>query len=151
MNVFCDNYLEIVKKRVYNGTKQEKASAFYTLYNSLLVILKLFAPITPFITEELYQKHYKMKEKVKSIHISEWPKPFKIKEERRDKEKFKLFLDVIAKVRKEKSKSKKPMNSEIILTIEKKQKESLKGLLEDLKAVTNSLKIEEGNFFVEFK
>src|SRR3972149_11514636 len=48
---FCDNYLEVVKWRVYNGNKQEKESAFYTLYISLLTILKLIAPIIPFITE----------------------------------------------------------------------------------------------------
>jgi valyl-tRNA synthetase len=30
----CDNYLEIVKNRVYNGTEEEKASANYTLYQT---------------------------------------------------------------------------------------------------------------------
>ena len=58
--VFADNYLEIVKNRVYNGTKEEKDSAFYTLYNILLGILKMMAPFTPFITEELYQIYFKI-------------------------------------------------------------------------------------------
>jgi valyl-tRNA synthetase len=52
---FCDNYLEIVKNRVYQGTEDEKESAFFTLYNSLLTILKLIAPIMPFITEEIWK------------------------------------------------------------------------------------------------
>ncbi|MFQ5531832.1 MAG: class I tRNA ligase family protein [Candidatus Nanoarchaeia archaeon] len=56
---FCANYLELVKNRVYNGTKKEKESAFYTLYYSLLTLLKLFAPITPFITEEIYQNYFR--------------------------------------------------------------------------------------------
>src|SRR3989344_4436923 len=55
-NIFCDNYLEIIKNRFYNPkNKQEKESAQFALYHSLITILKLFAPIMSHITEELYQ------------------------------------------------------------------------------------------------
>ena len=77
--IFCDNYLEIIKGRIYNGNEKEKASARFTLYNVLLSLLKMFSPITPFITEEIYQEHFKKNEKFKSIHISSWPEKFKIK------------------------------------------------------------------------
>jgi len=73
---FCDNYLEIVKDRLYNPDKRSnklKEAALYTLYHSLLTILKLMAPIIPFITEELYQSYFVKHEKEKSIHIAEWP------------------------------------------------------------------------------
>jgi valyl-tRNA synthetase len=76
-HVFCDYYLEIVKDRLYNEEKRgkkAKESAQYTLYYSLLTILKLMAPIMPHITEELYQLYYKKNEKEESIHISHWPK-----------------------------------------------------------------------------
>ena len=149
--VFCDNYLEIVKNRVYNGTKKEKESAFYTLYISLLTILKLHAPITPFITEEIYHDYYKKNEKNISIHLSDWPKELKIKKGKKDKEIFELMLNIIYKVRQEKSNAKKSMKSEIILTIEKKDKNTLKDLLQDLKSVTNASEIKEGKFNVEFK
>jgi len=66
---FCDNYLEIVKSRIYQN-KKGKESAEYTLYKCLLMILKLIAPIVPFITEEIYQNHYRKTEKSKSIHLS---------------------------------------------------------------------------------
>jgi len=75
---FTDNYIEIVKDRIYNGTDEEKASASYTLYQSLLTILKLMAPFTPYITEEIYQEKFKQFEKTESIHISDWPKPISI-------------------------------------------------------------------------
>ncbi len=91
-HLFCDNYLEVVKKRVYNGTKQEKESAFFTLYNSLLIILKLMAPITPFIAEEIYQNFFKKTQKHRSIHVSEWPKKIKISQ---NKEDLKLFDEII--------------------------------------------------------
>ncbi len=75
-NDFCNNYLEIVKDRLYNKKRslKQKKSAQYTLYTVLLAILKLMAPITPFITEELYQVYFKKHEKTKSIHITQWPK-----------------------------------------------------------------------------
>jgi len=145
-HMFCDNYLEIVKKRIYSEKGQKKESAQYTLYTSLLTILKLISPITPFITEEIYQEYFKKHEKEKSIHLSEWPMYEKSngKEDELD-----LFIEILAKVRQEKTKAQKPMNAEIILTLEKKDKEKLKEMLEDLKAVANAKEIKEGSFKVE--
>jgi len=68
-HTFCDNYLEIVKHRAYANDE----SAKWTLYKTLLTILKLFSPITPFITEEIYQNLFRECEKDISIHISSWP------------------------------------------------------------------------------
>jgi valyl-tRNA synthetase len=77
-HTLCDNYLEIVKDRLYNPDqrgKEARLSAQYGLYFSLLSILKLMAPIMPYITEELYQAFFKKYEKAKSVHISKWPEP----------------------------------------------------------------------------
>jgi len=73
---FCDYYLEIIKDRIYNPEKRGKEaaeSAKQTLYLTFLTILKLFAPIMPHITEELYQQYFKKYEKTKSIHRTSWP------------------------------------------------------------------------------
>ena len=55
---FCDNYLELIKKRVYNEDGSSSAaaqqSAVRTLYYVLDGILKLYAPVVPHVTEELY-------------------------------------------------------------------------------------------------
>jgi len=75
-NTFCDFYLEIIKDRLYNPDKrgkQQQASAKYTLYTSLLTLLKLFAPVLPYITEELYQNFFSKHEQAQSIHLSAWP------------------------------------------------------------------------------
>ncbi len=146
---FCDNYLEIVKKRVYKGTGNAKLSAQYTLYNSLLTILKMIAPIMPFITEEIYQTYFKKTEKENSIHISAWPETEKTGKP--EKESWSLLLKTISDIRQEKSKNQKAMNSEIILTLKKETLESLKPVLEDLKNVSNSREVTEGKEFkVEF-
>ncbi len=151
---FCDNYLEIVKKRVYQSEEKsnEKISAQYTLYNSLLSIVKMFAPIMPFITEEVYQNHFKEIEKEKSIHISKWPEFMEIKEDKKKEgwDRWKLLLDLIAKVRQEKTKAQKSMKAGIVLIIEKGTYEDLKDYLKDLKNVTNAKEIKEGSFEVEF-
>lgn len=146
-NIFCDNYLEIVKKRIYNEKGDKKKSAQYTLYKSLLTILQLFSPIIPFITEHIYQKYFRRQEKEKSIHLTTWPKFEKMK---RNSELFDIFLDILFRIRQEKTNQKKPMNAEIILFLEKKEKNRIKELLEDLKNVSNSQEIKEGNFRVEF-
>jgi valyl-tRNA synthetase len=75
-HTFCDNYLEIIKDRIYNADKRGKEarlSAQYALYHTLLAIIKLMAPIMPFITEELYQLYYRKYEKTKSVHLTKWP------------------------------------------------------------------------------
>ena len=148
--IFCNNYLEIVKKRVYAGSNEEKESAFYVLYNSLLALLKLYAPIIPFATEDVYQKYFRKNEKDKSIHISSWPEKFDVKKKKDDDEIFELLIKTIANVRQEKSVAKKSMNAEIILTLGKKEIEKLKLFLEDLKSVANAREIREGKFGVEF-
>ncbi len=110
---FCDNYLELVKSRVYNGAKSEKESAFFVLYNSLLAIIKLIAPIMPFVTEEIYQTYFLQNEKDKSIHISNWPEKFKIKENKDDKKIFDALLEFNSKVWKEKKEKGLSLRAEI--------------------------------------
>ncbi|MBI2659003.1 class I tRNA ligase family protein [Candidatus Woesearchaeota archaeon] len=75
-HTFCDNYLEIIKDRLYNVDKRgedARISAQYGLYNALLAIIKLMAPVMPFITEELYQLYFRKHEKTKSVHLAKWP------------------------------------------------------------------------------
>lgn len=100
----------------------------------------------PFITEEIYQEHYKGREKSKSIHLTEFEKI-------NSSEKIDsgdIFIKILSSIRQEKSNNKKPMNSEIILTIQSKDFEKLKNMLEDLKDVANAKEIKQGEFKVEF-
>ncbi|HYX50328.1 MAG TPA: valine--tRNA ligase, partial [Ktedonobacteraceae bacterium] len=69
----ADNYLEMSKERLYDETNAMREGARYTLYHVLLTILKLFAPILPYITETLYQVLFVPVEGAGSIHNSQWP------------------------------------------------------------------------------
>lgn len=59
-SIFCDDYIEISKTRSYqpSATHHGAHSAILTLYHSFYIILQLFAPIVPHITEELAQGLY---------------------------------------------------------------------------------------------
>jgi len=147
---FCDNYLEIVKHRVYNTSGDKKKSAQYVLYNSLLAIIKMIAPIMPFITEEIYQIYFKENEKIKSIHIAEWPEKMQVSIKENELKNFDLLIELLTKIRQEKSIAKKSMKAEIILYLEKEEQRKLTELLQDLKDVMSIREINEGKFRVEF-
>ncbi len=59
-NIFAAHYIEMVKARAYGigFTDEERDGAIYTLHKTLSTILKLLAPITPFITEYLWKTLY---------------------------------------------------------------------------------------------
>ena len=146
---FCDNYLEIVKNRIYNGTDEEKASGNYSLYNGLFTILKLMAPITPFITEELYQNYFRQEEKATSIHVCEWPEEIKVEQKKDDDAIFDLFIEILGKVRYEKSKAQKSMKAEVILFLPKEQQKKLEKVMADLKSVICAKEVRDGELAVE--
>ncbi|MCS7144197.1 MAG: valine--tRNA ligase [Archaeoglobaceae archaeon] len=62
----ADNYIELVKGRLYTG--EEANSAKFTLKYVLDRIIRLLAPITPFITEEIWSKFGNG-----SVHLQSYP------------------------------------------------------------------------------
>lgn len=146
-SVFCDNYLEIVKRRVYQGEGDKKLSAQYALYKGLLTMLKLWAPIVPFITEEVYQENYRKFEEDKSIHVSAWPK---FEDNDFDFSSWEKMVEIVSMVRQEKSNSQKAMNSEINLTLPEEDLKLVSNMVEDLKNVSGAVGVIQGEFKVEF-
>lgn len=72
---FCDNYLEIVKERLYQPDihgENARRSAQKALYYTLLNILKLYAIYVPHITECIYQDSFRKHEKSVSLHKLIW-------------------------------------------------------------------------------
>jgi len=69
-----DNYLELVKARSRSETDIEgRGSAVATLRLALKVLLRLFAPFVPYITEEVWSWAFAEETGSKSIHVAQWP------------------------------------------------------------------------------
>jgi len=74
-NNFCDNYLELIKKLLFNPseyTNKEVEATKWTLYNVGLHIIQLYAPYLPFITEKIYQLFYRKNIGISSIHCTKF-------------------------------------------------------------------------------
>jgi valyl-tRNA synthetase len=78
---FTDTYLELAKPRAWktlddDGPKhsdEAKSSAIAALRLGLNVLLRLFAPILPYITEEIWSWAFAEETGHKSIHRAPWP------------------------------------------------------------------------------
>jgi len=71
-NIFAAQYIEMAKARAYGieFSEAERDGAIYTLHKDLSTLLKLLAPITPYITDFLWQTLYSDK----SIHTEQQAK-----------------------------------------------------------------------------
>ena len=75
-NIFASHYIELVKTRAYNRgnefSEEEQKAAWYTLHTILDALLRMLAPILPFVTDALYRRLYG-----ESVHKQSFPQPNK--------------------------------------------------------------------------
>lgn len=143
---FCDNYLEISKKRAYNESGDNNSgqqSSITTLYITLETILKLLAPFMPHVTEEIYQTIYKSNQ---SIHSrGNWPKAdnFNIDEMAlKQGEELVAILELVRKAKAEKNLSIKSPLAELNFIANQPLDDSAK---QDLAAVTSANKVTQAS------
>lgn len=70
---FTDTYLELTKGRARSEDAAERRSAIAALRIGLSVLLRLFAPFVPYITEEVWQWAFAADRGEPSIHHAPWP------------------------------------------------------------------------------
>jgi valyl-tRNA synthetase len=109
----ADNYIELAKRRLYQGKGKDHEKAQYALYHVFLTVLKLFAPLLPYITEEIYRLLYAEKEGQPSIHRGPWPEMQWLEQEESIDAFGVALIEVLTSVRRFKSEERLPLSQEI--------------------------------------
>lgn len=147
-NNLSREYVQWVRERF---DKKDPAVA-YVLFESFVTILKLLAPVCPYISERIWQKfREKFKLKGESVHSEYWPAVnVKVIDSRLEKD-FEVAKQVIQGILAEREKIKQgirwPLNSaEITL-----EDDSVKSVVEIIKRQTNvrSLILKKGKFGIK--
>ncbi|MDP7079932.1 MAG: valine--tRNA ligase [Candidatus Undinarchaeales archaeon] len=80
-SVFADIYLEAVKRRAYNSdgefSEAQQKAAWFTLHYCMKTILKVTAPIMPFVTDHVWTTVYAKT----TIHHEAYPEPTELAED----------------------------------------------------------------------
>lgn len=150
---FCDNYIEISKRRLYNPDiygEEAKQSAQYTCYIVLKNLLKMFSIYMPHITEEIYMDYFAQIEDNDSIHTSLFEDISKdINKELINQ--GNEFIEIVSKIRAYKSENNYSLKEEISKLIITGSNDFIKEAQEDLKAVCtiNEIEYKQGIFDIE--
>ncbi|MEM5799573.1 MAG: isoleucine--tRNA ligase [Candidatus Aenigmatarchaeota archaeon] len=139
-------YIKLIRDRVwptYDG--KDKEAAFYTLIKVSEILLKMLAPITPFLTEHYYQELLRDKKSPESIHMFSLPLPDKkIIDKELEKQMViakQIFESVSALRQKEKLKLKWPIKRLIVITEDKDVKKAVERLKDILEFICNVKKV----------
>ncbi len=113
-NIYCDNYIEIVKTRAYDEKALDskgQASALITMHHCMKNLLKLFAPYLPHVTEEIYSCLYAGETLV--TQRGSWPKQEEFQQNKESEELGDGLLDILDTVRKIKAANQLSVSSPI--------------------------------------
>ncbi|MFD4628698.1 valine--tRNA ligase [Streptomyces sp. NPDC058284] len=107
---FCDDYVELVKARAYgdHGDTAAAGSARAALRTALDVLLRLLAPVLPFVTEEVWSWW-----REGSVHRAAWPDAAGLRAGAGDAEVLAVASEAVAAVRKAKSQACLSMRTEV--------------------------------------
>ena len=136
---FCDNYLELVKSRRYGDQGDEGAqSANTAMQAALFVMVRLFAPFLPFVTEEVWSWSHDG-----SVHRAAWPSSADVAQvatvDPAAATTLRTAFDVLAEIRRAKSEAKRPLKAVIARASIRDTPDrlaQLKPALDDLRAAT---------------
>lgn len=144
MNDLSRSYVHFIRDRL----AERDSVALSVLYNIYIQLLKLLAPIIPFITEAIWQnfrKEFKLKEE--SIHLCDWPVADKKLINKKLEEQINIVKDIVSNVLSIREKKmnrpvKWPVKKVIIVTKDKNVSSAVKKHKELIKSLTNALEVE---------
>ena len=143
--------MEIVKDRLYNPVDRgevPRLSGQYALYHSLLNLLKMFAPIIPFVTEEIHDIYFAENEKQETLHLSSWPEPELSFDNVEIEKAGDRFIELLAEVRKFKSDNGKSLKEEVDIVLAEDDFKLLEKCMDDFRATTSAKSVKLGKEFI---
>jgi valyl-tRNA synthetase len=137
--LFCDDYLELVKPRAYGEHGAAAAgSAIATLRLAVSVVVRLFAPFLPFVTEEVWSWWPQEHRQRGSVHRAAWPDPGALRAlGGPDDMALHAASSAISSIRKAKSRARLPMKAQVrrlTVSAPADQLEALAAVLRDVQA-----------------
>ncbi|WP_456423214.1 valine--tRNA ligase, partial [Thermococcus sp.] len=140
----ADDYIEMIKYRLYGDDEDSKLKAKASLYELLYSIMLLLAPFVPHITEELYQSLFRERVGAKSVHLLEWPK---FRQERIDTEAEKLgelAREIVGAIRRYKNSHGLSLNAKLnhVAIYATESYEALKAIEKDIAGTMNIERLE---------
>ncbi len=140
----ADNYLEMVKKRLYDND-ESSAGARFTLHHVLLTTVKLFAPLLPHVTERIYQGLFATADGSVSVHKTSWPEGNEVWMDATAVSFGSLLIDIAASVRRYKSENNISLGAELaalhLATDDPRLANSLNAAANDLISITRAQKV----------
>ena len=138
--MFCDNYLELAKPRTYDEElTAERLSACAALRLSLRMLVRMFAPFIPYITEEIWQWTFAGDADMNgSVHKSSWPAVEELEAipEPVHESTWSVTLAVVEQVRKAKADAKLSMAApvkSVTVTCTESNKDCMEAVADDIK------------------
>ena len=98
----CDWYIEIIKPTLYDESPENEArrqSTQATLLYVLETVLRLLHPITPYVTEEIWQGLPKAEDAPDSIMIASWPEQREALQLEEPKASMEIIIELITAIR----------------------------------------------------
>jgi valyl-tRNA synthetase len=135
---FCDDYLELVKLRSYaEQDSPARRSALSTLELAVRTFLRLFAPVLPFVCEEIWSRRFAGEAALRSVHTSPWPAATELAgvAAATHPEAFPAAVEVLRKIRAAKTRAKRglrwPVES-VVIRGSQASREALASVLPDV-------------------
>ncbi|MFM9095196.1 MAG: valine--tRNA ligase, partial [Acidimicrobiaceae bacterium] len=143
---FCDDYVELVKTRAY-GETQDSSSARVSLHRALSIVQRLFAPMLPFATEEVWSWWQSG-----SIHRATWPTiaetvaGFDVASD--SVEALDAICEVLGAVRRTKTEAKVSQRAEVAKLVVTADEKTVKMLQANLSDLRNAGSLQEIEFVI---
>ena len=150
VNVISRQYIPIVRRELWTdapGTLNRRLAVYATLWHVLKNLTFLFNPVTPYLSEAMYQRVYKQLDKTlpESVNFEDWPKPDKILQDDVLEQEFETLMQCVSLVYSARQnaqlKRRWPLQK-VVVVAPKKVQNALKNLEEAFLELANVKKID---------